>query len=305
MTSHSDPATLEAGSLFNVNGLVALVTGGGSGIGLMMTKALAVNGAAKVYVAGRRLDILQQAATSVGPNVIPIKCDVTSKSSLEEAVAFVEKDAGYLNLLVCNAGIGGPQVKPQTPETTLEEWVSQHLAHDFDAYVQPFAINTAAVWYTSMSFLMLLDKGNQAGNVSQTSQVIVTSSIGGYNKKAPGGFAYGQSKAAATLASKQLSVALPQWNIRANCIAPGLFPSEMSAPIVRLYGGGEGAPSGPASASVPVVSVPATAVPMRRLGDEQDMAGTLLYLASRAGAYTNGAVVTVDGGRLGNFPAVF
>jgi NAD(P)-dependent dehydrogenase (short-subunit alcohol dehydrogenase family) len=72
----------------------------------------------------------------------------------------------------------------------------------------------------------------------------------------------------------------------------------MSAPIVSLYGGGEGASSGS-------VSVPAAAVPMRRLGDEQDMAGTLLYLASRAGAYTNGAVVTVDGGRLGNFPAVF
>lgn len=297
MTSKTS-ASLEANSLFNVNGLVALVTGGGSGIGLMMTKALAVNGAAKVYIAGRRLEVLQEAAAAIGPNVIPVKCDVTNKGSLEEVVALVEKDAGYLNLLVCNAGVAGPQVKPITPETTLEEWASQNLAHDFDAYVQPFAINTAAVWFTAMMFLKLLDKGNQAGNLPQSAQIIVTSSIGGYNKKAPGGFAYGQSKAAATLATKQLSVALPQWNIRANCIAPGLFPSEMSAPIVDLYGGGEGAPSG-------TVSVPAAAVPMRRLGDEQDMAGTLLYLASRAGAYTNGAVVTVDGGRLGNFPAAF
>ncbi|KAK7424758.1 hypothetical protein QQX98_000341 [Neonectria punicea] len=298
MTSNADAASLDARALFNVSGLVALVTGGGSGIGLMMTKALARNGAAKVYIAGRRVELLQEAAASVGPNVIPVKCDVTSKASLEETVAFIEKDAGYLNLLVCNAGIGGPQVKPITPETTLEEWASENFAHDFDAYVQPFAINTAAVWFSTMAFLKLLDKGNQAGNVSQSSHVVVTSSIAGYNKKAPGGFAYGQSKAAATLATKQLSVALPQWNIRANCIAPGLFPSEMSAPIVDLYGGGEGASSGS-------VSVPAAAVPMRRLGDEQDMAGTLLYLASRAGAYTNGAVVTVDGGRLGNFPAAF
>ncbi|KAL6409592.1 short chain dehydrogenase reductase [Ilyonectria robusta] len=70
----------------------------------------------------------------------------------------------------------------------------------------------------------------------------------------------------------------------------------MSAPIVDLYGGGEGAPSG-------TVSVPAAAVPMRRLGDEQDMAGTLLYLASRAGAYTNGAVVTVKSLHRGASPA--
>lgn len=180
----------------------------------MMTKALAVNGAAKVYIAGRRLEVLQEAAAAIGPNVIPVKCDVTNKSSLEEVVAFIEKDAGYLNLLVCNAGVAGPQVKPITLDTTLEEWANQNLAHDFDAYVQPFAINTAAVWFTAMTFLKLLDKGNQAGNLPQSAQIIVTSSIGGYNKKAPGGFAYGQSKAAATLATKQLSVALPQWNIR-------------------------------------------------------------------------------------------
>jgi NAD(P)-dependent dehydrogenase (short-subunit alcohol dehydrogenase family) len=179
----------------------------------MMTRALAQNGA-KVYIAGRRLEVLQEAASSVGPNVIPIQCDVTSKASLEETANFIEKDAGYLNLLVCNAGIAGPQVKPVTPETTLEEWVSQNWAHDFDSYVQPFAINAAAVWFTTMALLKLLDKGNKAGNVAQSSQVVVTSSIAGYNKKAPGGWAYGQSKAAATLATKQLAVALPQWNIR-------------------------------------------------------------------------------------------
>ncbi|KAI5464797.1 hypothetical protein BGZ63DRAFT_350208 [Mariannaea sp. PMI_226] len=298
MASNSS-SSLEAASLFNVNGLVALVTGGGSGIGLMMAKALAQNGAAKVYIAGRRLELLQQAAASVGPNVIPVQCDVTSKASLEETAAFVEKDAGHLNLLICNAGIAGPQVKQITPETTLDEWVDQNWAHGIDSYVQPFTVNTAAVWFTTMALLKLLDKGNKAGNVWQTSQVIITSSIGGFNKKAPGGFAYGQSKAGATLAAKQLAVALPQWDIRANCIVPGLFPSEMSAPIVGLYGGGEGAPSGNS------IRVPAAAVPMRRLGDEKDMAGTLLYLASRAGAYNNGAVVTVDGGRLGNFPAAF
>lgn len=119
-----------------------------------------------------------------------------------------------MNLLVCNSGIGGPQVPPLKPETTLESWAEANLALDFDAYVNTFAVNTASVWFTAMACLKLLDKGNQKGNLRQTSQVVVTSSIGGLNKKAPGGWAYGQSKAAVTLAVKQLSVALPQWNIR-------------------------------------------------------------------------------------------
>lgn len=112
-------------------------------------------------------------------------------------------------------------MKPITPETTLEEWAKSNFDTDFGDYVNTFAINTASVWFTSMAFLPLLKKGNEKGNVEQTSQVIVTSSIAAFNKKAPGGWAYGQSKAGAVLAAKQLAVALPQWNIRANCIAPG------------------------------------------------------------------------------------
>lgn len=180
----------------------------------MIAKALAKNGASKVYIAGRRLEVLQEAAESVGPNVIPIQCDVVSKSSLQDAVAFVEKDAGYLNFLVCNSGIGGPQVPQVTPETTVEEWANNNFSVDFDDYVKTFAVNTASVWFTTMAFLKLLDGGNKKGNVEQTSQVVVISSIASFNKKAPGGWAYGQSKAAATSAMRHLSVVLPQWNIR-------------------------------------------------------------------------------------------
>ncbi|KAG9251255.1 uncharacterized protein F5Z01DRAFT_288502 [Emericellopsis atlantica] len=292
--SSSNVSNVSAYALFNVNGLVALVTGGGSGIGYMIAKALAHNGAAKVYIAGRRLPLLEKAAGELGPNVSPLQCDVTSKEELQRAAKTIADDAGYLNLLVCNSGIGGPQVSPLTPETKLEDWADQNFALDFDDYVNTFKVNSAAVWYTTMAFLKLLDLGNQKGNVTQSSQVIVTSSIAAYNKKAPGGWAYGQSKAAATLAVKQLSVALPQWNIRANCIAPGLFPSEMSEPIVKRYAGSSGTPG----------AVPTSMIPMGRMGSEEDMAGTLLYYASRAGAYTNGDVIVVDGGRLNTFPCV-
>ncbi|KAF5010509.1 hypothetical protein FDECE_3326 [Fusarium decemcellulare] len=292
-TQDSTASGLAAGSLFNVDGLVALVTGGGSGIGLMMVNVLLQNGAAKVYIAGRRKNVLDEVANSLGSRVVPIQCDVASKSDLQQAVSQIEKDTGYLNLLVCNSGIGGPQVKPVTAETTLDEWAKANFDIGFDAYVNTFAVNTASVWFSTMAFLGLLSKGNDKGNVEQTSQVIITSSIGGYNKKAPGGWAYGQSKAGAILAAKQLAVTLPQWGLRANCIAPGLFPSEMSEPIVKLYSNSAGQPG----------AVPSEMVPLQRMGDEKDMGGTLLYLASRAGSYCNGTVIVVDGGRLGNFPA--
>ena len=184
------------------------------GIGLMIAKALAQNGAAKVYIAGRRLKVLEEAASAIGSNVIPIQCDVTSKDELRTAVLTVEKEVGYLNLLVCNSGISGPSPPKLTPETTLEQWATANFDQKIEDYTNTFMVNVSSVWFTTMAFLMLLDAGNKKGNVTQSSQVVITSSIGGFNKKAPGGWAYNQSKAAVTHASKALGVALPQWNIR-------------------------------------------------------------------------------------------
>lgn len=293
----SGMSSYDVDGLFNVKGLVALVTGGGTGIGLMIAKALANAGAARVYIVGRRVDILQQAASSINkPSVVvPLYCDVTSKISLESIVSVVQTDVGYLNLLVCNAGVSGPQVKAPGPHTSLDEWRTQQMSHDFDEFTNTFKVNATSVWYTAMAFLKLLDTGNKRKNVEQTSQVIVMSSIGGFNKKAPGGYAYGPSKAAATHIAKQLSNVLPTWNIRANCICPGLFPSDMSAPIVEAAGG--------SMTGGKCIPIDKSQVPLGRMGDENDMAGQILYLASRAGAYCNGNTMVVDGGRLGTFPS--
>ena len=81
----------------------------------MIAKALAANGASKVYILGRRLPVLEEAARSVGsPAVIPLQCDVASTSDLGAAVARIESDVGYVNLVVCNAGIAGPYGIPST-----------------------------------------------------------------------------------------------------------------------------------------------------------------------------------------------
>lgn len=73
----------------------------------MITKALIANGTAKVYILGRRLNKLQEAASNIGnSNVVPVTCDVTSVEALKAAVSQIEQDAGFVNLLVCNSGIG-------------------------------------------------------------------------------------------------------------------------------------------------------------------------------------------------------
>lgn len=192
-----------------------------TGIGLMMTKALAQNGAAKIYIAARRIEPLQEAASAIGENVIPIQCDVTSKADLERAVQIVKGDAGYLNLLICNSGVTGPGGDMAGKKVSVEEFSARHMSFAIDDYINPFTVNVAGVWYTTMAFLPLLDAGNKAGNVSQTSQVLVIGSIAGLVKTGGAGWAYGQSKAASIHASKQLATLLPRWNMRANCITPG------------------------------------------------------------------------------------
>ena len=170
-------SSLDAATLFGVNGLVAFVTGAGTGIGTMYAKALAQNGAAKIYIGGRRLEKLQELAESIGPNVIPIQCDVTSKEDISKAVDVIEKDSGYLNLLVANAGINGAHPGMMSPDVTLEEFSERNFALDVDEFTETFRVNVAGVWFCAMAFLKLLEKKKKKGNLEQTSQVIVTSSI--------------------------------------------------------------------------------------------------------------------------------
>jgi NAD(P)-dependent dehydrogenase (short-subunit alcohol dehydrogenase family) len=187
----------------------------------MMARALAANGAHRVYIIGRREAALESVAKSVTTdNIIPVVGDVTSKDSLKSIAGRIEKAIGYINVLIANSGIGGPQAKI-TAETTLEDFQKQMWETDFEEYVKTFSVNSAAVWYTVMAFLILLDKGNKKGNVQQRSQVIATSSIAGFNRTAPGGYAYGQSKAATTHMVKQLATALSPYRIRSNAICPG------------------------------------------------------------------------------------
>lgn len=105
---------------------------------------------------------------------------------------------------------------------------------------------------------------------------------------------YGQSKAAATHMGKQLSTNLAPYKIRVNVICPGMFPTEMTESIL---------PQG----KDPCVegNVPTSLSPLGRYGSEEDMAGLILYLVSRAGTYVDGCVQVADGGRLAQIPSTY
>ncbi|KAK4118652.1 NAD(P)-binding protein [Parathielavia appendiculata] len=299
-------SNLDAASLFRVDGIVAVVTGGGTGIGLTMARALAINGAKRVYLLGRRLNILEEAANLHPTIFTPIQCDVTSHASLQAAVDSIGSETGYINLLIANSGITGPHERwdPSLPLSEVRSNLFSQAA--MDATTSTFHVNTTGALFTMVAFLGLLDAGNkraiQGGLESNEfgapllpssdvpsiqSQVIVVSSISAYSRMAMSAPAYAGSKVAILHLTKQASSNLAGYGIRANALAPGLFPTELASVLIG------GRDPGTETHDDPLF------IPSRRFGGEEEMAGTLLYLASRAGAYCNGTVLMMDGGRLG------
>lgn len=351
-------------NLFNVTGLVVVVTGGGTGIGLMMASALENNGAT-VYIIGRRGDVLTKAAAENNRfgRIIPLEGDITDKESILSIVSEVKARHGYLDLLINNAGIARnlyrhplPMPTPHSAHQPPSPPLSPSPDHEssktsgikafqnalwetgkIDDWEETFRTNVTAVYYTTVAFLELLHQGNvrrqrlengpspaasqsssrtgtpsghppdflsppeppsSAGGIHMaigegfskpphhSSQVISVSSSGSFRVDSkvvsP---SYTLSKTACTHLGKLMANLLAPWGIRSNVLAPGVFPSEMTAapitPDTRLD-----------------INQLTTAVPLKRPGTEEEMAGTILYLASRAGAYVNGSVWLVDGGRV-------
>jgi len=281
-------ANINAADLFSVKGLIAVVTGGGTGIGLMIAQGLEANGAT-VYIIGRRKETLEKAAsTAKHGNIRIIQGDITQKSDLERAVSQIKEAHGYVNVVIANSGITGPALQGLPANPTITQYRDFIFGWDQKDFTETFAVNTTGVFFTVAAFLELLDEGNKRGNFKQRSQVIATSSIGAYNRQ-PMGFAYGASKAAVVHMLKQLSTVLVPFSIRANVIAPGFYPSEMTTGMLKSHSGGW----------------EKSVIPEERVGDLEDMAGAVLFMVSRAGAYTNGNVLVTDGGRLGVVPSSY
>lgn len=125
----------------------------------MITRALAINGARRVYIVGRRKEVLQSAAASINPEiVVPVPGDVTSQDSLLQMAEYVALETGYINLLVANAGMMGPRplMAPlDQPPPSVAEYRAHALKTPSEDFTQTYAVNATGVYYTALAFLEL------------------------------------------------------------------------------------------------------------------------------------------------------
>ncbi|KAK5636710.1 hypothetical protein RRF57_012422 [Xylaria bambusicola] len=199
-----------------------------------MAKALANAGATKVYILGRRKEVLEEAAKA-HESLHPIVCDVGIKESLQAAVDAITKESSYVNLVIANSGILGPAARFH-PDSTIKD-LKQRLFDNvsMDEFSQTMNINVTGAYFTMLAFLELLDAGNEnarkggfgaplsAGNTvpSVQSQVLFISSISAYSRAWLSAPSYSASKAAIEHLAKHASTNLAPYSIRVNAMAPG------------------------------------------------------------------------------------
>lgn len=230
----ADLSELTAQSLFNIKGWITVVTGGGTGLGLITARALAANGA-KVYITGRRLEKLKDAEmkdAASGGSIIGIQMDCTDKQSIQDGVKFIAETEKCVNLLVNNAGVTSVNYGPSgAPKGSVKE-ISETMMNNqtFDDWTSIYKINVASYYFTSAAFLPMLVAAKDHG-YTEAGSILNVSSISGITKESQNGqFSYNASKAACISLTEQLAVDLkrPQIEVRVNTLAPGYFPSEMT-----------------------------------------------------------------------------
>ena len=260
-------AGIDVASLFALSGKVALVTGGSRGIGRMMAEGL-VQAGATVYVSSRKQDACGRTADELSAlgRCHAAPADVATEDGRAALVEALGTRESRLHILVNNAGAA---------------WAAPYAEYPASAFDKVLGLNVSAPFLLTRDLTPLLERGAAEGDPAR---VINVGSMDGLHVQRlvrTGTFAYSASKAAVHHLTRTLAVELGPRNITVNAVAPGFFESRMTADVLQRYGADITA-----------------ACPLGRIGRPEEMAGIAIYLASRAGAYTNGAVIPVDGGTL-------
>jgi len=247
--------------LFSVDSKTALVTGGSRGIGLMVATGF-VEAGARVYISSRKAEVCDRVAAELSESgeCISLPADLSTESGCRALAAAVAEREDRLDILVNNAGAtwGAP----------LEEF-------DEAAWERVLSLNVKGVFHLTK---FLLPQLRAAGTIEEPARVINVGSIDGMSVPVLETYAYSASKAAVHHLTRHLAKKLAP-EVTVNAIAPGPFESKMMAATLEAFG-----------------EQIAASNPLKRIGRPDDMAGTAIFLASRAGAYLTGAVIPVDGG---------
>jgi 3-oxoacyl-[acyl-carrier protein] reductase len=253
---------MKAGQLFDLTGRVALVTGASSGLGMRFAQVLAENGAAVALVARRadRLASLKAKIEQAGGRAVAVEADVLDRAAMQRAFDAAEAAFGTVTVLVNNAGVAH---STRAIELTEEEW-RRVVSTNLDAVF---------FWAQEGAKRMLAAKAKGA--------IINIASVLGFGVS-KGTAAYAAAKAGVVQITKALGLELAFRGVRVNAIAPGWFVTEINRDYLESEQG----------------KAMTRDIPVGRFGQDGDLDGALLLLASDAGAYMAGTTIVVDGGQM-------
>ena len=250
--------------LFGVDGKVAVVTGGSRGIGLMIARGLVTNGV-KTYITARKAEACDAAAAELSKigECISIPADIADADGIAAFVEAFTAQESHLDILVNNAGAAWGAPIGEFPESGFDKVLNVNVR-------APFMLTQA-----------LLEQLKANATHEDPARVIMTGSVDGMRVPFGDNYSYSASKAGIHMLARHMAHHMAKDNITINSIAPGPFESKMMSYVL----------DDPERREVAVESVP-----RRRIGTPEDVAGAVIFLASRAGAYLTGAVIPVDGG---------
>lgn len=254
---------MDLNNLFDVRGKTALITGASGGIGLLIARGL-IDAGCRVLICSRNLDQISAVAEELSARgtVIPFAADLSTPEGIASAAEAV--GAGNpLHILVNNAGAVFAAPIEQFPRSAFEDILNLNL-------IAPFELTKA-----------LLPSLRLAATEEDPARIINISSAGALMAPDFDGYSYTASKAGLIFMTRHLGKTLSGDHISVNCIAPGHFPSKMTAGLID----DDGAPAGDRFALFG-----------GRVGTVEDIAGTIIYLSSRAGAWVTGHTIPVSGG---------
>ena len=251
-------------NLFNLNGKIALVTGGSRGIGAMIAEGFVRNGV-KTYISSRKSDPCDKKAKELSKygECISIPADLTDMNEMDKLVTKIKDKETKLNILVNNAGAAWGASFDDFPEIGWDKVMDT---------------NVKSIFFLTQKLVDILET---SASKSDPSRIINIGSIDGLGIPRAETYSYPASKAAVHQLTKVLANRLANRNINVNAIAPGPFESNMMAHTLEEYG-----------------EQIKSSVPRGRIGVPEDMAGASIFLSSKASSYITGSIIPVDGGSL-------
>lgn len=249
-------------NLFSIEGKTALVTGGSSGIGAMIARGYVENGA-KVYIASRKKDVCEDVAADFSRfgTCVAIAADLSTEPACRTLAEEIAEREGKLDILVNNAGANWGEDISTFPDAAWDRVLN---------------LNVKGIFHLTRCLIPTLAS---AGTADDPARVINIGSIDGLKAPTLETYSYSASKAAVHHMTRVLAKKLAPQHITVNAVAPGPFQSRMMRATLEQFGD----------------SIAKTN-PLGRIGQDEDMAGIAIFLASRASAYMTGTVIPVDGG---------